>query len=113
MSGKVFHAPFIQNHPGFELTTVWERNKKTATLDYPFVEVVHQLEDILNNPEIELIVVNTPTATHFEYAKKALLAGKHVIVEKAFTTTEKEADALIELAEKMGKMVSVYQNSVS
>lgn len=110
MSGKVFHAPFIQNHPGFELTTVWERNKKTATLDYPFVEVVHQLEDILNNPEIELIVVNTPTATHFEYAKKALLAGKHVIVEKAFTTTEKEADELIELAEKMGKMVSVYQN---
>jgi len=110
MSGKVFHAPFIHFHPGFELTAVWERSKMNASLDYPSVQVVTQLEDILNNPAIELVVVNTPTATHFEYAQKALLAGKHVIVEKAFTTTEKEADLLIDLAKKMGKILSVYQN---
>lgn len=110
MSGKVFHAPFIHFHPGFELTAVWERSKKTATEDYPTIQVVHQLEEILNNEEIELVVVNTPTATHFEYAQKALLAGKHVIVEKAFTTTEKEAKILIELAEKKERILSVYQN---
>lgn len=110
MSGKVFHAPFIYYHPGFELTTVWERSQKTATLDYPSVEVVNQLDDILNNPAIELVVVNTPTSTHFEYAEKALRAGKHVIVEKAFTTTEKEAESLIELANQTGKVLSVYQN---
>lgn len=110
MSGKVFHAPFIHHHPGFELTAVWERSKKTAMDDYPSIQVVHQLEEILNNQEIELVVVNTPTATHFEYAQKALLAGKHVIVEKAFTTSEKEADILIELAERQGRILSVYQN---
>lgn len=110
MSGKVFHAPFIHFHPGFELSAVWERSKMTANLDYPSVQVVAQLEEILNNPAIELVVVNTPTATHFEYAQKALMAGKHVIVEKAFTTTEKEADLLIDLSEKTGKILSVYQN---
>lgn len=110
MSGKVFHAPFIHFHPGFELTAVWERSKKTANEDYPTIQVVHQLEEILNNPEIELVVVNTPTATHFEFAKKALLAGKHVIVEKAFTTTEKEAEILIELANRQEKILSVYHN---
>ncbi len=110
MSGKVFHAPFIHNHAGFELAAVWERNKKTASEDYPSIQVVQQLEEILNNDEIELVIVNTPTATHFEYAQKALLAGKHVVVEKAFTTSEKEADILIELAEKQERILSVYQN---
>ncbi|WP_235785909.1 Gfo/Idh/MocA family oxidoreductase [Sediminibacterium sp. C3] len=110
MSGKVFHAPFIHNHAGFELAAVWERNKKTASEDYPSIQVVQQLEEILDNDEIELVIVNTPTATHFEYAQKALLAGKHVVVEKAFTTSVKEADILIELAEKQERILSVYQN---
>ena len=59
---------------------------------------------------IELVIVNTPNYTHYEYAKKALEAGKHVIVEKPFTINVQEAEELIVLAKKQNKILSVYQN---
>jgi scyllo-inositol 2-dehydrogenase (NADP+) len=57
-----------------------------------------------------LVVVNTPNATHFSYARAALQAGKHVIVEKPFTVTTAEADELIALAKTRQRQISVYQN---
>ena len=110
MSGKLFHAPFIHIHPGFELLGAWERSIKIIGEFYPGVKSYPTLESILEDDTIDLVVVNTPTATHFEYAKKSLLAGKHVVVEKAFTTTVAEAIELKELAEKLNKKISVYQN---
>jgi predicted dehydrogenase len=65
---------------------------------------------MLADENIELVVVNTPNVTHYEYAKKALGAGKHVIVEKPFTATIEQARELIELAKKKNKIISVYQN---
>ena len=103
MSGKLFHAPFIQAHPGFQLEGAWERSKKIIGEFYPGVNSYPSLEAILEDESIDLVVVNTPTATHYEYAKKVLLAGKHVVVEKAFTTTVAEAVALKEIAEKVNK----------
>ena len=97
MSGKVFHAPFLNLHPGFELLGSWERSKKLLQLDYPDVRSFASLESVLES-DAELIVVNTPVGTHFEYAKKVLLAGKHALVEKAFTTTLAEAQELTDLA---------------
>jgi scyllo-inositol 2-dehydrogenase (NADP+) len=64
----------------------------------------------LADKEVELVVVNTPNYTHFDYAKKALLAGKHVIVEKPFTIKTEEAKELIGLAEQNDKMISVFQS---
>ena len=61
-------------------------------------------------PEIDLIVVNTPDNTHYEYAGMALEAGKNVVVEKPFTSTTKQGEELIALAKKKGLMLSVYQN---
>lgn len=110
MSGQVFHAPFIDLHPGFELVGAWERSKDIFTKHYPHARRYGTLEDILSDPEIALVVVNTPTYTHYEYAKLALNAGKHVVVEKAFTTTMSEAQELKQLAEDKGRMLSVYQN---
>ena len=57
-----------------------------------------------------MIVVNTPDSTHYEYARLALEAGKHVIVEKPFTSTTEEGEELIALAAEKGLMLSVYQN---
>ena len=85
MSGKVFHAPFLELHPGFELLGSWERSKKLIQEDYPKVTSFPSFESILEDKSIDLVIVNTPIDTHFEYAKKVLLAGKHAIVEKAFT----------------------------
>lgn len=110
MSGKVFHAPFIQVHPGFQLAGAWERSKQLINGSYPGVTSYPTLESVLTDDSIDLVIVNTPTSTHYEYAKQALLAGKHIIVEKAFTTTLAEALELKAIAEKVNKKISVYQN---
>src|SRR5690606_3359299 len=108
MSGKVFHAPFLELHPGFELIGVWERSKKLVQEDFPSVRSCATLDELLTS-DCDLVIVNTPVATHFEYAQKALLAGKPVLVEKAFTATVAEAEALRDLAAAHDRKLAVFQ----
>ena len=110
MSGWVFHAPFLRVHPGFNFYGVWERTKNLAQEKYPGVKTFRSLEELLADQNIELVIVNTPSVTHFEYAKKTIEAGKHVIVEKPFTATVAQAKELIGLAKKKNVKLSVYQN---
>ncbi|MBD0277526.1 MAG: Gfo/Idh/MocA family oxidoreductase [Flavisolibacter sp.] len=110
MSGWVFHAPFLKIDPHFHFYAAWERSKNLAAEKYPDVITYRTLEEMLSDKEVELVVVNTPNYTHYDYAKKALEAGKHVIVEKPFTVTVAEGEELIDLADKKGKLLSVYQN---
>ncbi len=110
MSGWVFHAPFLEVNPGFNFYGVWERSKKLAQEKYPHVKSFETLGALLNEQAIELVIVNTPNFTHYDYAKQALLAGKHVVVEKPFTVNSKEGKELIQLAKKQKKKLSVYQN---
>ncbi len=108
MSGEVFHGPLLQAHPGFEIVSVWQRNiQKPAKHDF---KRVSQYAEILADPAVELVIVNTPNNSHYAYATEALNAGKHVIVEKPFTVTEKEANDLIALAKKNERLLSVFQN---
>ena len=109
MSGKVFHAPFLEFHQGFELIGSWERSKQLIPSDYPNVKSFATLEEVLQS-DVDLVIVNTPVGTHFEYAKQVLLAGKHAVVEKAFTTTVAEAQELADLAKEKGLKLSVFQN---
>ncbi|WDO13961.1 Gfo/Idh/MocA family oxidoreductase [Flavobacterium sp. WW92] len=110
MSGKVFHAPFLALHPGFELAGSWERSKKLLHEDYPEARSYDSLEALLQDATLDLVIVNTPVETHFDYAKQALLAGKNVLVEKAFTTTVAEAEELKALAKEHGLKLAVFQN---
>jgi scyllo-inositol 2-dehydrogenase (NADP+) len=110
MSGKVFHAPFLDLHDGFELAGAWERTKKLVEKDFPNAKSYASLEAILNDELIDLVIVNTPGSTHFEFAKKALLAGKHVVVEKAFTSSVDQADELIAIANEKNLKLVVFQN---
>jgi predicted dehydrogenase len=110
MSGVVFHAPFLHLHNGFELYGVWERSKKIAAQKYPSIKSFDSYEALLNDAAIDLVIVNTPNYTHFDFAKLALLAGKNVIVEKPFCITAGECEQLIELAKEKNKILSVYQN---
>jgi predicted dehydrogenase len=110
MSGWVFHAPFINLHPGFELYGVLERSKNLAREKYPGIKTFRSLDELLQDDAVALLIVNTPNYTHYEYAKAGLEAGKHVVVEKPFTLHVTEAETLIELAEKKNKKLSVYQN---
>ena len=110
MSGRVFHAPFLHLHKGFELYAVWERSKNLASAKYPGIITYRSLEELLNDEAIELVIVNTPNFTHYEYAMTALRAGKHVIVEKPFTLTTQQADDLIKFAQQQNRKLSIYQN---
>jgi predicted dehydrogenase len=110
MSGLVFHSPFLTINPHFNLYAVWERTKNLAEEKYPFVKTYRTLEAMLADELVELVIVNTPNYTHYEYAKKSLEAGKHVIVEKPFTIDVAQANDLIEIAKKQNKILSVYQN---
>ena len=110
MSGMMFHAPFICAHPGFSLYAVWERSAAVAANLYPGIQSYKNLEDMLADDNIHLVVVNTPNHTHADFARKALLAGKHVLVEKSFTVTAAEARELLDLSEHTGKQLAVYHN---
>jgi scyllo-inositol 2-dehydrogenase (NADP+) len=110
ISAKTFHLPFITTNKGYELTTIMERSGDTALEKYPSIKIAKTIEEVLNDSEIELVIISSPNTTHFPYAKAALLAGKHVVVEKPFTNTLEEAMELVELAKKTGKVCSVYHN---
>ena len=110
MSGLVFHAPLLHVHPGFEMTKIVERSPKGSKDRYPYVTTVSSFDQLLEDDEIELVIVNTPDATHYEYASQALEAGKHIIVEKPFTMETGEAENLIALAKEKDKLLSVFQN---
>jgi scyllo-inositol 2-dehydrogenase (NADP+) len=110
MSGRVFHAPFINTHHGFELRAVVERHKKKAAHHYPEIISYDKTDDLLNDKDIELIIINTPNNTHVELAKLALRAGKHVLVEKPVAASVAEVKQLYDLARKMNKYLMVYQN---
>lgn len=110
MSGQVFHAPFLHCHPHFELSKIVERSKELSKARYPDATIVRSFEELIADPEIELIVINTPDSTHYAYARQALEAGKHLVVEKPFTTTTEQGEELIALAKSKGLMLSVYQN---
>ena len=110
MSGKLFHAPFIQSHPGYELSAIVERNKSESRQKYPASKLYRSFEELISDSDIQLIVVNTPVQTYFEYTKLALQSGKAVVVEKPFTVTVAEAEELDSLAKEKNVFLSVYQN---
>jgi predicted dehydrogenase len=110
MSGKVFHAPFVHQNDGFNFVAVTERTKKQAVQDYPGIISYDSIDQLIADENIDLVIINTPNYTHYEYAKKCLLAGKHILVEKPFTATVAQAKELFALAKEVGKHALVYQN---
>lgn len=110
MSGKVFHAPFVHLNDGFNFVAVTERSTKQAAQDYPGVKSYDTIEELIADENIDLIIINTPNYTHYDYAKKCLLAGKHILVEKPFTATAAQAKELFDLAKQVDKKALVYQN---
>lgn len=110
MSGKVFHAPFLNAHQGFHLKAIAERSTKKAQEDYPNVISYDSVDEILNDHEIDLVVINTPNNLHYEHSKAALQKGKNILVEKPFTATSAQAKELFDLADQVGKQIFFYQN---
>jgi predicted dehydrogenase len=110
MAGRVFHAPVITAVPHLQLAKVVERRGQTSRERYPWVEVVREAAALFEDQAIELVVIATPNSSHFELARQALVADKHVVVDKPFTLTSEQARELIDLARERNKIISVFEN---
>jgi len=110
MSGKLFQAPFLSAHNGFDLVATVERSVQKMHLDYPGIKSYASVDELIADPSLELVVVNTPSYTHYDYAFKALQAGKHALIEKPFTVTVTQAETLFKEAQERGVHVLPYQN---
>jgi len=114
IGGHVFHAPFIDWNPELELYKVTARKpeqQKMLAERYPNAIAVLSADEIINDPEIDLVVIATSNDVHFSLAKAALEAGKHVVVEKPFTNYSSEADELITLSKQKNLILSVHHNA--
>ena len=107
-----YHLPFILNRPEkFQVKAIYQRTlRPTGWEKISGVEYTDDLEKILNDPEIDVVIVNTPSAAHYSTAKKVLLAGKNCVVEKPFATSLEDAADLFKTAKDKGVMVQCYQN---
>ncbi|RFZ81406.1 oxidoreductase [Mucilaginibacter terrenus] len=110
MSGRIFHAPFIHTNPNFRLKAIVERSQKKAAEIYPDIISYNSIDDLLNDDEIELVIVNTPSNLHLEHAIKAMEAGKHVLIEKPAAATAEEVKYLFDKGRELQKHVMIYQN---
>jgi len=110
LSGRVFHAPFLSTHHGFELKKIVERKKEDSQAIYPEISIVKDYKELLTDASLDLIVVGVPNRFHYEMVRDSLEAGKHVVVEKPFTPTSKEAADLIQIADRVKRKIFVYQN---
>lgn len=100
LAGATFHAPLIRACERMELSAV------LTSRDAP--GAVRTFDELLERSD--LVVVATPNATHFDIARAALHAGKHVVIDKPFTVTVAEADELIALAHDEDRKLTVFHN---
>ena len=109
-AAKVFHAPLIAGVPGLVLACISSSRPLAVHQDWPQVRVVATPQEVFADAGIDLVVIATPNASHFELAQSALKAGKHVVVDKPCTVTLAETDTLLALAKQQGKVFTVFQN---
>lgn len=109
-AGRIFHAPLISGVPGLTLACIVTRQQEAVAKDWPQIACVATAAEVFADSSVDLVVIATPNASHFELAQRALLAGKHVVVDKPCTVTLAETDTLLELAHKQGRVLTVFQN---
>ncbi|WP_426997418.1 Gfo/Idh/MocA family protein [Pseudarthrobacter sp. N5] len=114
LSGSVFHAPLIAADSQYSLDVIATSDagrQAAAVQRYPGVTTVPDGDAVLALAAgLDLVVLGTPPATHYRLAKAALEAGLDVVVDKPFVVRSAEGQELIELAARLGRVLSVYQN---
>jgi predicted dehydrogenase len=114
LAGSVFHAPLIAATPGLKVSTVVTGNperKAAASQEYPDAAVVSNVEEVFGRAaDHDFVVVATPNDTHVTLARKALDAALPVVVDKPFAPTADEARSLLERAEELDVLITVYMN---
>jgi scyllo-inositol 2-dehydrogenase (NADP+) len=110
LGGRTFHAPLIEAEPGLRLQAVASRREDEVRERFPGTRVFATPEALLADPGLELVVIASPNRSHAPLAEAALRAGKHVLVEKPFTVSCREADHLTTVAASARRVLCVYHN---
>jgi len=110
LAGRCFHAPVIRAVDGLHLAAILQRTGDTAAVTYPDTHIVRTIDELLAIDSLQVIVVATPNRTHYPIAKHCLEAGRHVVVDKPFTTTVAEALELLHIARQRERVLMVYHN---
>jgi predicted dehydrogenase len=96
--------------PDCEVVAICDKNPKAVAQvlsRHPSAQVTSDPDELMESPETDAIAIVTPVSTHYDLAKKALVNGKHVFVEKPFTATSAQAEELIELADRRNLQIMV------
>jgi predicted dehydrogenase len=109
-AGKTFHAPLISAVPDLQLAAVASSDAAKVHADWPDVAVHAAPAELIARDDIDLVVIATPNDTHHPLARAALLAGRHVVVDKPFTVALADARELVVLARERGRVLSVFHN---
>jgi len=109
LSGKVFHAPLFAA-AGVDLVCIASSNADKVHADFPDMKVHQSYAALLQDNNVDLVVLSTPSELHAEQLLQALAAGKHVISEKPFTTTVAEADEVIAASKAANRIATCFQN---
>lgn len=110
LAGRIIHAPLIANTPGFRLVAVASSRADEVAADLPTAIVHADPRDLVNNPDVDLVVVASPNDSHGYWAQSALDAGKHALVEKPFALRLDEAKQIIASANASAGQLFVFQN---
>lgn len=109
LGGMAFHAPLIDAVPQLELAAIATSKLDLVHERYSAVAVTSP-EALIADPSIDLVAISTPNGSHFPLARAALEAGKHVVIDKPFTITVDDGEALIALAKARGLVLSAFHN---
>lgn len=113
LAGRFFHAPFIERCPDLRIAAISTRSPERqaqARRDYPDARIYSSLDDLLADPEVDLVDLATPHDTHEPMAIAALRAGKHVLTDKIMATDAAAAERMIEASRAADRLLTVYQN---
>src|SRR6266851_4466691 len=94
------HVRNFSELPGARATMV-------SDLDERRIRAITNYQDLLTSQDVDAVVIVTPVSTHARLAREALLAGKHVLVEKPLAATSKDAEDLMHLADEQGLVLMV------
>lgn len=107
-----YHIPFVLTlGTQFQIKTIY--NRQINNPQWPLIEDViytDNINDVLDDPSIDAVIITTPASTHYDYAKQVLEKGKHCMVEKPFTEKFSHAVELIQIAQAKGLVCVPYQN---
>ncbi len=110
LAGKVFHTAVIRATPGLQLASVVERSGDEAAKLYPRIRVARSMEEMLCDVGIQLVVIATPSYSHYELAQQCLREQRHVVIDKPFALKSEEAAELIRMARERKLVLAPFQN---